>query len=457
MEPQNPQASQFSTRPRTIVVDLARLIKQNKISQADLKLIDKNLREEAIAYASILEETIPTTLNIRKHAIHKPGEPVSFGGHNQLRPTPIKKEEPGPILTGTIPSVIAEKKPATPAPAPVPAAPPKHDTQIKIKPVIKTEPPKPATHKIHPQINKSFTTHTPIGTKSIAHTTPPKTTPPNTVVETEASIQSVIQTLASKKTVIEKEINELMSEKNARVHTLEAVKSKEKEIEDEELRIRLELNDASTAASKKSLEEKRWNLEDERQTREKERWDILKSIDALDQKILGKKNELSDLLRVERENREKLDRLQIKKRAEEAREALKNYEASYEKILERKKKYESEWLKIKNDMDSLKTKIENKKGEREDANRQFEETERKERATTDEKQRHALEEERWQADMKLRENAKAVWASEEELERKSEERNALESTFASIQTEEEDILEKIAEAKLIIQKAEAIR
>lgn len=472
MDPQNLQQTPAAVRPRTLVVDLARLIKENKLTNDDLKSLDKHLREEAIAYASILEDAVPTTLNIRKHALNKPGEPEKFGAENHLRPTPLKtgletSKEAASIAQS---ASVEAGKPITPAistepivqaPPPLPQ-PPKQPVKQAAPPKVRIPKPKPkapdepapskphSVHTSHSQILSHASPHTP------AHTSSAPSQPQQKAVN-EDSIKATIHEINSKRIIIDKQISELMSEKNARVHAIEGLRKKEKEIEDEEARIRRDLAETLTSSEKKTLEEKRWSLEDERQALEKERWELLKAIDSLDQDISAKKKESNTLSLSEKQNKEALDKLQIKKRAEEARAALKIHEASYEKVLERKRAYEAEWTTLKNDSEDLINKISEKKVVKEEADKKFEEAEKKEKATTDEKKKHALEEDRWQADASLRETSKEVWATEEELDKKQEEIKALEINFASIQTEEEEILEKIAEAKIIIQKADSIK
>lgn len=436
-----PQANQSEPRNRTIAADIARLIKANKLSQADLKALDKDLRAEAISYASTLEDEPETApLSIRRHAlITDSAGPIPSNLKIRQTPahidaTPIQKPE----IKIPIPHEIkpTPKIETPPEPKPIPSQQPapaikKEESEAKPKPVPPEQTP--------PSYIKSNPSPTPAPSQS-----------------QEETFQSTLRDLSSKRAAIESDMQGLMSEKNDLLHTLESIMSEEREVEEEERRIRRELQESIPSAQKKTLEEERWSFEDKRQAFEKTRWETRKQEEALAEKILTKRKELTDISSKEKEVNDSIRSLNLKKEAEAARKELSSHEEEHRKILDKKRKYESDWSSLNGMIVTLKSRIESRKRSEQEANRQFEEIERKELATSDEKERHKLEEERWRADKALRDNERDLWNTEDELNKKLEEQKDLEQTFASIQIEEEDILDKIQNSKAVIHRAEKV-
>ena len=381
---------------RTIAKDVAKLIRNKKVTEKELQALDKDLRAEAVAFASTMEDEPAGPITLRKVQDNDPNKKVS--PEMKLRQTPPHK---------------VEVKPLPPKPKPMPSPPP----------------PKPEPKPVF-------------------------SPPPQSPINEEDKIKAELNDLMNKKVSLDQELNSFLTEKNALSHTISMIKMQESEVEEEENKIRRDLSEPQSLEAQKTLEERIWTLEDRRQVLEKDRWTNREKEDELDDKIRSKKKEQVDLESQRKDLEGKLNKLVLKKQAEQAKIELAKYEEEQHKVLDRKKKYELDWQSLNSVISNLEIQLEEKQKNLKEQNKTFESIEKKEHSTSSEKERHQFEEKRWETDKSIRTAQKEIWDVEEELNKKNLEKKNLEETFASIQVEEEEIVNKIYKAKAVIARAE---
>lgn len=412
-------------KARTIVLDTARLYKQNKISKADLARMDKIFRQEVIACADTLPPEEEPMTELKKVTPKK--TPDLMKGYVPTRP----KEH---VVTPPAQPVQAQKVTPPPPPAPKPPVQP-----VPPKPKPQPEPPKP---KVEP--------------KPVAPIPPPPPAPkPEIKVESKSEDQILLnrkEELQKKKDAITVTLKESQSARNTLLAELESLRAKEKVVENEEKAIKKEEKNASIIEMK-AWEEKRWILEDKRQELEKERFETHRKIDEADVKISLRYKEQVAIDDEEKALDKELALIKIRREAKEAKEEKVKEEKVYDALQVKKKKYEMDWIKLKEDIKEAKEQISKIDTEALDIKKQIEALEKNETTAVNEKDRHDIEEKRWDLEKKFREIETSVWKIDSDIEQKIKEVESIEKVFADIQIEEETSKGKINKYNAAIQKA----
>lgn len=387
-----------------MVLDTARLLKQNKLTKEDLAKMDKTFREEVVAYAA----TMPEEEDLSSLSITPKEKPDLLKGYIPTRP----KGPSGAHDDAAQVVVNRAPQPMKPVPPPQP------------KPVTPVTPPKPV---------------------------PPP--PPVRVATEEELLQAKLQDFAKKKAVLEEETRIHQLERNTLIGELESVRAKERGVEQEESELRKKEKEAPVGEMK-NLEEKRWTLEDSRQLLEKSRWDIHKKIDGVDARMAEIYKNERGLIQEEDHAKKDLEKIVLKREAKVAAEQKVVEEKAYAAIQAKKKKYETDWVRLKEEVKHLKVQVEKTDGGARSLKDQIEEVEKTESTASTEQHRHDLEEKRWDLDKKLREIEKSVWQLDADAAQKTKEIEAIEKIFAEIQLEEEASKKKMQDYASIIIKAE---
>jgi hypothetical protein len=422
-------------KARTIVLDTARLYKQNKISKDDLARMDKIFRQEVIACADTLppeEEPMTELKNIAPKQA-----PNLMEGYVPTRPKEHVVQPPTQTQT----------PPPPPPPPPRPTPPPQPPVPPKPKP--QPEPPKPKV-----EVKPVPPTQTP-------PPTPPRPTPPKPEIkvepkpETKPEDQVLVarkDELKKKKDAITDTLKESQSIRNTLIAELESLRAKEKVVENEEKAIKKEEKSASILEMK-AWEEKRWILEDRRQELEKERFETHKKIDEADAQISLRYKEQMAIDDEEKALDKEITLVKIRKEAKEAKEEKIKEEKVYDALQIKKKKYEMDWIKMKEDIKGAKEQIAKIDIEALDIKKQIEALEKTETSAVNEKDRHDTEEKRWELEKKFREIETSVWKIDADIEQKMKDVESIEKVFADIQIEEETSKDKIKKYNTAIQKA----
>lgn len=391
-------------KARTIVLDTARLYKQNKISKDDLARMDKIFRQEVIACADTLPPEEEPMTELKKVA---------------------PKQAPN-LMEGYVPTRPKEHVAVTPTQTPPPPVPP--------KPKPQPEPPKPK-----------------VEVKPVPPPPPPPPTPPKPKPEDQILVAQKDE-LKKKKDTITETLRESQSIRNTLIAELESLRAKEKVVENEEKAIKKEEKSASILEMK-AWEEKRWILEDRRQELEKERFETHKKIDEADVQISLRYKEQMAIDDEEKALDKELALIKIRKEAKEAKEEKVKEEKVYEALQIKKKKYEMDWVKMKEDIKGAKEQILKIDIEALDIKKQIEALEKTETSAVNEKDRHDIEEKRWELEKKFREIETSVWKIDADIEQKMKDIESIEKVFADIQIEEETSKDKIKKYNTAIQKA----
>jgi len=402
-------------KARTIVLDTARLYKQNKISKEELARMDKIFREEVITCADTLPPEEEPMTELKKVVLKQ--APYLMKGYVPTRPkehvvpTPAPTPAPTPTPKPTPPPPPPPRPtPPTPTPKPTPPPPPKPEIKIEIKPEPKPE--------LKPE---------------------------------EQVLSARKDEIKKKKDLVTNTLKESQSARNVLLAQIESFRAKEKVVENEENAIKKEEKNASILEIK-AWEEKRWILEDKRQAFEKERFETHKKIDEADVEISKQYKEQVAIDNEEKALDKELSLIKIRKEAKEAKEEKIKEEKIYDTLQIKKKKYEMDWVKIKEDIKGAKEQISKIDIEALDIKKQIETLDKAETTAVNEKDRHDIEEKRWELEKKFREIETSVWKIDADIEQKIKDVESIEKVFADIQIEEEKSKDKINKYISVIQK-----
>jgi hypothetical protein len=437
-------------KARTIVLDTARLYKQNKITKEELARMDKIFRQEVIACADTLPPEEEPMTELKKVAPKV--APDLMKGYVPTRPKEHVAQTPSPTPTST-PVQPAQAQKATPPPPPPPPLAP--------KPPVPPVPPKPKPQPEPPKLKVEVKPVPPP-----PQTPPPPPTPPKPEIKLdpkpelnpepkpeEQILSARKEELKKKKDAIAETLKESQSARNVLIAELESLRSKEKVVENEEKAIKKEEKSASILEMK-AWEEKRWILEDRRQELEKERFETHKKIDEADAQISLRYKEQVAIDDEEKALDKELALIKIRKEAKEAKEEKAKEEKVYDALQIKKKKYEMDWIKMKEDIKGAKEQIAKIDIEALDLKKQIEALEKTETSAVNEKDRHDIEEKRWELEKKFREIETSVWKIDADIEQKMKDVESIEKVFADIQIEEETSKDKIKKYNTAIHKAD---
>lgn len=286
---------------------------------------------------------------------------------------------------------------------------------------------------------------------------PVEPAPASTAPLTEEQLLEIhLEDARKKREIVSAVLKELQLERAVLLKEIELARQKEKSAEQEEVAVKKEEKDASASALR-ALEEKRWALEDRRQSIEKERWEIHKNLDGVDTRISETYKQQSTLEAEEAKAKEKIRVLTVKKEAKLAERKKIEEEKVFTSILAKKKKYEADWIKTKEDIKRIQVGVSETDSQALEIKKQIEEVEKQESGAISEQDRHSLEEKRWAFDAKLRSIEEAVWKLDAEAAEKLKKIEEIQKVFAEIQLEEESSKEKIASYLAAIRRGQTDR
>jgi hypothetical protein len=346
----------------------------------------------------------------------------------------IKEQEPQPVQK--------EEQTIEPAPEPIP------------EPKVEVEPEQPIEQKPEP---------TPESVVSVASVPEPIAEPQpepkkeQTLVEkfqeAELELENQLEKLKQQeKDLLEKEA-ELERQKIASETQAAPILAREQEIENAEAELRKQVTTVESLEERKNLEKQRWAMEDERQRIENERWTIDQNIVDLEKQIMGISAEESELKEEEVEVEHKIERIKKMLLALQAKSEKDEVEKKLEEIVVSRVQLENEWKEI------METK---KKAEAIDAEylrqeavlqAEIQAIEAEEQTATKDK-KHEFETIRWEKEKQLRRLEEEDWKDEEDVKELQRLTEDLQNRTQSVLSLEKQTKTKIAELNALIASAE---
>lgn len=279
-------------------------------------------------------------------------------------------------------------------------------------------------------------------------------TPYEKIENEKAKLEEAILAIQKEKEYLETKEAEIKEEKNRIELENKSRKELETEIEEQENELRKQKNEAGNVKERQELEKKRQNKEDERQQIETERWnadqniaDLKKQIDNLkkDELIIVEKEarNKAEIQKLERKQlliRSKAEKLEIIKKLTDAKKMRAELETEWNDISNKIKATEDEIVLIGKRKNIIETEIQTLEG--------------REHKAVDPTEIHKIEEARWEKDRALR-------GLEEESLITEEKKAPLEESLIKIETQsrevihtEQEMLDKLSEIDRIISTSE---
>ncbi len=456
--------------PRTYTSDIAQLLKENKLSEAELGKIDSQVVEDAKKLLASISET-----NAKKAPIHINKLVKVYIGDDVHEPTgksrdvKIPQEAPKEIkeekkVSDKAPEPIKVQE--TPAPKPEPKVevvkvehkveavkqePVKHVEPVKPAPVqtpkpqptqvveVKKEEPKPVAapklevkapekkfekldeQKEMHQVKKVEKKEEPKPAPVVEVKKPEVVVPPKPQISPEQKLQmeekrlkDALADIQRRKSEFDKKESALRMQENEAREKKQPYIAQEQNVATRENLIREQERDVESSAEKQVLEKKRWALEDERQRIENQRWNI-------DQLILGFEKEIQeahqnklDLIQNEQNTQKQLDSVKKQEIALQAEAEKKTQLGKLEIIKNSRRKLETVWKELidkKSELAQHKNAVADQVTTVES---DIDKLETQESKSSDPVKTHELETARWKKDTELRNLEQEEWLTDEQ-------------------------------------------
>lgn len=448
---------------RTFIDDIARLKKENKLTQKDISQIAPNI----INKIRQLDETRnkeESSDEFYQRAIKQ--ETDKFAG-NTNSDTPKEQE---PVLktekAKSDTTKGAEKQKDEKSTRDISSLSPQfkygHKTKIsRLEEITRnieskyfseeTKHPKPAT------ASQQETNNSRINEVKITADKPEEkkeATPYEKIEDKKTEFEKAVLTIQKEKEGLEIKRLEIKEERSRIEIENKSRKELETEIEKQENELRKQKNEAENAKMRQELEKQRQNKEDERQRIEMERWNADQTIANLDKRIEDIRKEELVIAEKEARNKEEIRKWERKQLAIRAR--AENLE-TIKKLADTKKmraELETEWKVVFNKTKEARDERASIEKRKNIIETEIQALEMQEHKVTDPTEIHKFEEARWKKDKELR-------GLEEESLIAEEKEASLEESLTKIETKsrevihtEQEILDKVAEIDRIISASE---
>lgn len=419
---------------KTMKGDLARLLRDKKISDDELGKLDKRLRREATAYGQaggdeefakklkffLDEQTSGGALE--KSMSEEVSTLIQDTGRDFLMQQISRARE----RTAELASMYTEKNGDGAREASGPVLPP----GVKLPPPIGERQPIP---------NGS---------------TPPelpheKPSPAVKLRAEELKIERELAKFPAREKEFEDVIAHLESQRMRLLNFVEPIRAKEKELEDKEVEIEAARAQVTTEKERRELEERRWIVEDRRREAEQQRWKTdqeivriqneIKNISAKKEDLLIEKAQFEEKMKTVRRKMEALtaeaERAELVKKLDVVEKLKEPLELQFISITEKTKRSSGELKRLSAQVESLKDKI---------AGLGI-----KERAAETAEEQHNFEVERWNTEEELRRAEKALWQIEDSGGRTGESVTAIKTKYQKILAVENALHAKIKELEAL--------
>ncbi len=360
---------------------------------------------------------------------------ISVTKNTDFVDTPVPTPTPSAIVTATQSQTVTETK-SDPAVLSVIKTPFAYTDGVSSAFKEKTE---SLVSKITPEI---FDSHTPDAQKAPMRDVTPSASQVSTLENTEgtggseaSAANAALAQESRDKEAVRKEIVEIIGsieritikqkslraelvtvseKKDSIIANKKEAEDKEAQIEKKEKEIQSQIDDALSIEEKRIHEKKRWEVEDERQRIERERWEYDQVLNQMEEDIKGIRDEIADsqeTLNQAKRDREKLE-LQLRKlesveKKSILQDKIKQIEALREQVITKQKE-------LREDERSLQDSTEKHKAGDRDLLKKIQEIEEKEHAAESSAERHTFEQERWALEKERRATQGLLWDIEEE-------------------------------------------
>lgn len=245
---------------------------------------------------------------------------------------------------------------------------------------------------------------------------PPK---PSLIVELErerSRVDGELKNLPGQERVVDETLKRLEEHKERLTNFISPLVQKEAEIEERIIQIEGEEAKITDINSRKQFEKTRWALEDQRREMEEKRWQV-------DQEIIKLQKEIEDARARKQTFTNKkislglmLETINKKKRAILAEKELSILREKLKEVEIMKEPVELEWISLNERKVRDASDLSRLRGEEEGVEAKLRDIQIQERETSDPKERHSFEAERWKTEEVRREIEKKRWIIDEEFE-----------------------------------------
>lgn len=411
---------------RTFIDDVAKLKRENKLTQKDISQISPNIIDKIRQ----LNETRDEKENLDEFyqkAVKQEGEKFTQD-ISSLSPQPKDGTKTKISRLEEITRNIESKYFSEEIERPKPTVAPQQETN-------------------NPKINEvGMTANKPEEKKA--------TTPYEKIEDEKAEFKKTVLTIQKEKEDLETKRLEIKEERSRIELENKSRKELETKIEKQENELRKQKNESENSKMRQELEKQRQNKEDERQRIELERWNMEQNIANLDKRIEDVKKEESVLAEKEERNKaeiQKLEKKQLAIRAKTEKLEIITKLADTKKI---RAELETEWKDVFNKTKEARDEraLIGKRGNIIETEIQALETQ--EHKVADPAEIHKIEEMRWKKDKDLRGLEEESLTAEERVVSLEESLVEIETKSREVIHTEQEILDKVAEIDRIISASE---
>lgn len=407
---------------RTFVDDIARLKRENKLTQKDISQIDTSIMDKIRQIEEARNEKVNSEQFYQKSA----------------------KQEDKQFASGVSSSLLSPKNETETALSRLEIITQNIEKKYFSEEAESLEPNLAARQEINkPEITEARKTEIKPEKKKEA-------TPEEKNEEEKALIQEALSAIQKEEVSLKTRRTEIKEKKERIEQENKSRKELEAKTEREEEELRKQKNEAETAKERQEWEKKRQNKEDERQQIERERWDADQNIANLEKRIEEIKKQESILTQKKERNEIEIQKLEKKRlviRAEKEKPEIVKKLADAKK---RRAELETEWKDISGKMAEIGNKkitIEKRKNIIET---EIQTLETREYKSADPTETHKIEEERWKKDGDFRGLEEENLTAEKEEAFLKESLIKLEAKSRETLHTEQETLDKMAEIDKII-------
>ena len=428
--------------------DLARLLRDKKISEGEISKWNRKFKDEALAYeksggdeefikklnAFLDSGGAPTTQEHRTM-----GKGVDSLIENTSRDFLAEQIPKARARTEKLKTELSDKKEVAPLPAP-------NEPEI-----VFTRPTPTQSATLAPDKPEIAPVRVPIEEKKPE---PIKEIPIEIQLKTEQTkLEHELAKFPTQEKDSDETIRKLEEQRERLLNFLDPLRAKEKELEEKEADIERERGQASDEKTRRELEERRWIVEDRRREIEQKRWntdqEIIKiqtEIGTITEKkdaLLGEKSLVEEKLatvkrKIEGQRAEK-ERAELIKKLDVVEKLKDPLELEFIALNEKRKKLSDTIAKLSREVESYKDKIKD--------------VDFAERSAKTAREQHENEVERWATEEKVRAAEKRLWLLEDEILKLKEVVGLIKTKYQKILTVEDALHEKIKDLEVLALEA----
>jgi len=419
----------------TLKGDIARLLKTQKLSEKDIKSIDKNLIREVEEYGKsggdkkfidILESYQKPPQKTTPQEIHKESS---------------LETQVDDFIQKTTADIIAEQIPKA-----------RREAEALREKLAGGE--KESLSKIQaPQKD------IPVGEqlqKTPTKPALPQLPPEGALLKLEQEkleIERKLAALPSQQESLEKALGLLLEQKSRLEKFLAPLIEKESEFEQKSSAIELEEQKQMDAKERRSLEEKRWVVEDERRNTEEKRWKTDQEIIRIQKELQTIQSRVDEFAITKAKLEDDIRKIERKKEAITAERNKKILLDKLSEIAKMKDPMELEWVKLNEKRGKNVQKLNEILTSERDIERQVAEIEIKEKDAATAENRHGFESDRWKIETSRRDIEKQRWGLEDDIGKIDETTALLKEKYQQVLTAEKKLSDKVTELEELIEES----